>query len=137
MSKPLALIVEDDRRLGDTLVDLLEVLDLRCRYSTDAAQARQKLTKLKPDLVLLDLPLYNRTGMEILTDLRIDLRLRDTKVIVITTDQYAETAELQLADAVLIKPFTFELLEETVYGLIDNLMSSDGGEFASFSSIHP
>jgi DNA-binding response OmpR family regulator len=137
MTKPLALIVEDDRRLGDTLVDLLELLDLRCEYGANAAQARQQLSKLKPDLVLLDLPLYNRAGLDILTDIRVDLRLRDTKVIVITTQEYADIAELQLADAVLLKPFSFDSLEETIYELIEDLPSSDGGEFESFSSIHP
>jgi DNA-binding response OmpR family regulator len=137
MTKPLALIVEDDRRLGDTLVDLLELLDLRCEYGANATQARQQLSKLKPELVLLDLPLYNRIGLELLTDIRVDLRLRDTKVIVITTQEYSDTAELHLADAVLLKPFTFDSLEETISELIEDLPSSDGGEFESFSSIHP
>jgi|SRR5690606_31918620 len=136
MPKPLALILEGDRRLGDTLVDLLELLEMRCELIRDSKQARQQITHLKPDLVVIDLPFYKRTGLEILTDIRIDLRLRDTKVIVISTDQYTETAELDLADAVLIKPFSFNLLEETVYTLIE-LPSSDGGKFASFSSIHP
>lgn len=137
MPKPLALIVEDDRRLGDTFTDLLELLGLRVACSADGAQARQQMGKLRPDLVLLDLPLYNRTGTELLTDLRIDLRLRDTKVIVITTEQYAETAELRLADAVLIKPFSFDLLEATVKRLTSELTDSDDGERAPFSSLQP
>lgn len=137
MPKPLALIVEDDRRLGDTLVDLLELLDLRCEYSPNAAHARQKLSKLKPDLVLLDLPLYHRDGLDLLTDIRAGLRLRDTKIIVVTVQEYPYTAELHLADAVLIKPFSFDDFEQTIFSLIDDLPSSDGGEFESFSSIHP
>lgn len=136
MTKPLALIVEDDRRLGDTLVDLLELLDMRCEYSANAEQARLQLSKLKPDLVLLDLPLYNHVGLEILTDIRLDLRLRDTKIIVITNQDYSGTAEMDLADAVLLKPFSFDALEQAIYELID-VPSSDGGEFESYSSIHP
>ena len=137
MPKPLALIVEDDRRLGDTLVDLLELLDLRCEYCPNAAKARQQLSQMKPDLVLLDLPLYPRDGLDLLTDIRAGLRLRDTKVIVVTTQEHAQTAELHLADAVLIKPFSFDDLEQTIFRLIDDALSSDGGEFESFSSIHP
>ena len=137
MPKTLALIIANDRRLGDTLVDLLELLNLRAEYSTDGADARQKITLLKPGLVLIDLPLYDRTGFDILSNLRTDLRLRDTQVIVITTDQYADMVELGLADAVLFKPFSFDALEETLGRLINNSRPSDGGELESFSSIHP
>lgn len=137
MLKPLALIIENGRRLGDTLIDLLELLDLRCEYNYGGAQVRQQLTGLRPDLVLIDLPFHGHAGLDLLTTIRTDLRLRDTKVIVFTSDQYADTTELQLADAVLIKPFSLDLLEESVYRLIDDRPVSDSGEFASFSSIYP
>lgn len=137
MPKPLTLIVEDDRRLGETLTDLFELLGLRVEYGADSARARQQMGELKPDLILLDLPLYNRGGLDFLSDLQSDLRLRDAKVIVITTEQYAETADLRLADAVLIKPFSFDLLEATVNTLVGDLAASDDGKLASFSGIQP
>jgi CheY-like chemotaxis protein len=137
MNKPLALVIADDRRLGDTLVDLFELLGFRCEFRENAKQAKEVMRKFKPDIALIDHPFYKRTGLEILTDIRTDLRLRDTKVIVITTDDHADTAELRLADAVLLKPFSFDLLEETVYELTDNPASSDDGELEPFNNIRP
>ncbi len=74
----------------------------------DGEKALQFFTRLKPDVVFLDLLLPGKSGIEVLADLRrVDPR---TRVVVITAVDQAEI-DRQLSDkgihAILRKPFSF------------------------------
>lgn len=118
MPNPSVMLIEDDRHLRDTIFDLLELLDIDCTIASEDMTTRANLVTLKPDLVLLDMPLRVRSALCILTDIRLDFRLRHTKLVVIVADEYADIPECRLADAVLVKPFAIGELETTLRSIL-------------------
>ena len=105
MSKPLSLIMEDDPEIGDILS-----ISLRNSFETelikDGNQALDRLAEVVPALIILDLHLPAVSGKEIFAQIRADIRLETTKVILCTADALqAETMQSQ-ADLVLLKPIS-------------------------------
>jgi DNA-binding response OmpR family regulator len=89
---------------------LLGLIDFRYEAVTDGAVAFERVLQLRPKLVLLDLQLPNVSGFDILTSIRKDARLYNTKVIVITSEKFIELAKVRQADGVLVKLFTLSAL---------------------------
>jgi two-component system, chemotaxis family, response regulator Rcp1 len=71
----------------------------------------------KPDLVLLDLMLPKRNGLEVLAELRSDLSLKDLPVVVLTASEHEEDrtqCELFQVDCYIQKPVNLEKFLEIV-----------------------
>lgn len=64
------LIVEDEPFIMEALSFLLEREGLAVSTHTDGDGCVERIQSLKPDLVILDMMLPNRSGMQILEDLR-------------------------------------------------------------------
>ena len=69
LSRPKILIVDDALFFREMLVDLLMPLNLNLSLAADAAEALAYLNKKSCDLVLLDLNLPDRNGLELITDI--------------------------------------------------------------------
>jgi response regulator of citrate/malate metabolism len=77
------------------------------------AEALRRAVELRPDLVLLDLYLPDRSGLEVLADLR--GAVPDVDVLMVTAARDAETVRAAVRGGVvhyLIKPFGFEDLRD-------------------------
>jgi two-component system, repressor protein LuxO len=122
LNPAFTLLVEDDEHLNQTLSEILALLDLKYVTITDGAVAYDQILQYQPELVLLDLQLPNTSGYDILQAVRHESRLDGTRVIIITANQFVNMADLQLADAVLIKPFTLHALSDAI-----ELVSSQKG----------
>ena len=62
--------------------------------------------RLRPDVVILDMMMPRRTGLEVLQEIRKDDALAETPVIVLTAQPAArEDAMREGADVVMVKPF--------------------------------
>jgi chemosensory pili system protein ChpA (sensor histidine kinase/response regulator) len=116
MTKPLALIVEDERDLSFILAQIAELAgyDTEVIHSGDIALNR--LSEIIPDLVLLDLNLPKVLGTEILQYIRDEQRLFEVYVIVVTAFQHLAEATYEQADHVLNKPFEFDHLNHLIAG---------------------
>jgi DNA-binding response OmpR family regulator len=102
------LIVEDDRSLGAFLKTGLELEGHRVEWVEDGEAALLHSAADRPDLVILDLSLPKRDGMEVLAEMR--ARHDDSSVLVLTgrNDLHARVQCLDLgADDCLLKPFSF------------------------------
>jgi CheY-like chemotaxis protein len=120
------LLVEDDP--GDVLMTT-EAFELSCLHSTlhvagDGEQALRFLRRAgeftgapRPGLILLDLNLPRRSGLEVLAELKADPDLLTIPVVIFSTSQ-AETdiaASYQLhANAYIIKPVSLDLFTEAI-----------------------
>lgn len=94
--KKRILIVEDDDVLRDVLTEKLS----KNGYSVDIAQdgiiALEKLRLVKPDLILLDILMPRKNGIEVLEELHGDQNLKDVPVIIISNSgQPLEIARAQ------------------------------------------
>jgi DNA-binding response OmpR family regulator len=102
------LIVEDDRALGAFLKTGLQAEGHRVDWVEDGEAALVQSAESHPDLVVLDLSLPKRDGMEVLAEMR--ARHDDASVLVLTgrNDMNARVQCLDMgADDCLLKPFSF------------------------------
>ena len=115
---PTVLVVEDDPSLRTALVSTLKAAGLRPVPAVDAAEASRWFRHYKPDLVLLDLGLPDRDGLEVIAD----VRAAGTTPIVVLSARDAEAVKVEAldrgADDYVTKPFGVdELLARIRAGL--------------------
>jgi len=102
------LVVEDDRALGTFLKTGLELEGYRVDWVEDGEAALLWSAAEHPELVLLDLSLPKRDGMEVLAEMR--ERHDDASVLVLTgrNELHVQVQCLDMgADDCLLKPFSF------------------------------
>jgi CheY-like chemotaxis protein len=110
--RPFALIVEDHLATAEFFAMALSESGFETEIVNSGETALERLSKVIPDLITLDLNLPSVHGAEILKAVRSDERLADTRVIVATTHwEGAEEVEEQ-ADLVILKPISYEQLRD-------------------------
>jgi CheY-like chemotaxis protein len=112
------LICEDEEALRELVrVSLGE--GYRYAEASDGVESLELAFELRPDLVILDLMLPRKSGLEVLADLRRDKLVRDTPVVVITAWTHAQQAALAAgADRFVAKPFDPDELKSVVAELL-------------------
>ena len=78
------LIVEDEEALAKVLVEKLKSNSFTCETASDGIKALESLKKFKPDVVLLDLMLPIKGGMEVLKEMKSDDETKNLPVIVLS-----------------------------------------------------
>ena len=112
MKSPLALIVEDHLASAEFFATALGESGFETEVIRSGQDALDRLAKVVPDMIILDLNLPGVHGSELLKSVRSDQRMADTHVIITTTHwQEAEEVE-QEADLVILKPVGFEQLRD-------------------------
>jgi DNA-binding response OmpR family regulator len=102
------LVVEDDRPLGAFLQRGMELEGHQVEWVCDGEAALVRVTALQPQLVVLDLSLPKRDGVEVLAAMR--ARQDDASILVLTGRCGVDTKVKCLnlgADDCLFKPFSF------------------------------
>ena len=117
-SRPTVLVCDDEPNLRE----LIRV-SLGDGYvfveATDGEQALDLARRLRPDLVVLDLMMPRRNGLEILAELRRDALLAGTPVVVVTAQPAAQDeARANGADGVVVKPFNPDELADLAASLV-------------------
>lgn len=113
------LLVEDDLMIGESVLDLLRSEDYAVDWVKDGEMAEAALRSQDYDLVLLDLGLPRKDGMDVLQTLR--TRQARLPVLVVTArDALAQRVEgLDAgADDYLLKPFEPEELLARIRALL-------------------
>lgn len=112
------LICEDEPTLRELIRASLDG-GYRFAEASDGYVALQLAQELAPDAVVLDLMLPGLSGLEVLTGLRADERLRETRVLIITA--WSENREDLIAagaDDFLAKPFDPDELKRKLEKLL-------------------
>jgi len=86
------LLVEDEPLLRRAFRALLEACGYRVREAGTAAEALEQAAAAQPDLILLDLGLPDRDGLEVVAELRSRPGTRDVPVVAMTGRSGPETA---------------------------------------------
>ena len=100
------LVVEDEPVIARLVRDYLEQAGFAVRVAGDGDAALDQARAAKPDLVVLDLGLPRRDGLDVMRELR---RAADTPVIVLTArgEETDRVVGLELgADDYVVKPFS-------------------------------
>ena len=108
------LICDDE----PSLRELIRVsLDGPYRFveADDGEESLELARSVRPDVVILDMMMPRRSGLEVLNALRRDHELADTRVIVLTAQPATREQALQAgADIVMVKPFEPEQIAAAV-----------------------
>jgi DNA-binding response OmpR family regulator len=111
MTKPIALIIEDDPQLNQIFTLALSS-QFECEAIQDGQAALTRLTDVLPDVIVLDLHLPGVNGEVILNYICNEARLENARIILATADaRQAEQLE-DKADIVLLKPISPVQLRE-------------------------
>ncbi len=111
MAKAKILIIEDDPDISGLLGLRLKRNDYDTAFASDAVTAMTVARKERPDLILLDISLPGMDGVEVLSRIRADERLRDLPVIALTAHAMAGEREKYLGagfDDYIAKPIVDE-----------------------------
>ena len=123
MNKPVALIVEDDRDVVALFRHVLDIAGYHTEIVLDGKEAMDRLEASQPSIVLLDLQLPGMSGIDILTRMRADDRMRNIPVVVITAyAPYAASLPVE-PDLLLLKPVDINQLSN----LVQRLQVTQGG----------
>jgi two-component system phosphate regulon response regulator PhoB len=127
MAKPTKkiLIVDDDADIREAVRLALEeqdYLNIEVTESADVASGIQQMKAIKPDIVILDLHLTDKTGFDFMDIMHKNKRFAKTKVIMLTADDTIENvlkAELEGIGSYnfLGKPFNISELQALVLNL--------------------
>jgi CheY-like chemotaxis protein len=110
-----ALVVDDDVFVVSALAELLDDDGYDVHTATNGFSALRLATELKPTVILLDLALPERTGKELLADLRSDPATHDIAIVVVTGfPEGLSDREIAETDGVISKPFDANELLTTV-----------------------
>ena len=107
-----ALVVEDDFDLSELFAQALRAAGFETEAIRDGLVAQQRIPAVTPQVVVLDMHLPNVSGETLFKQIREDARLKDTYVIVATSDALMGEDMRHVADFVLIKPTSFTQLRD-------------------------
>jgi len=113
------LVVDDDPEIVTFLATLLELEGIESTVATSAAAALEKLEHGLPNLVLLDIAMPDRDGLDLCRALKKDPRTRDVPVFVVSARPGKDVVERALAagaEEFIRKPFENQELIERIRG---------------------
>lgn len=102
------LVVDDDPEIVTFLATLLELEGIESTVATSAAAAMERLEQGLPDLVLLDIAMPDRDGLDLCRALKKDPRTSGVPVFVVSARPGKDVVERALAagaEEFIRKPF--------------------------------
>jgi CheY-like chemotaxis protein len=117
------LVCDNEEVLRGLVLASLEGSGYDFVEARDGEDALGQARRVRPDLILLDMMMPGRTGLEVLRELRRDPELRDIPVVMLTARAQAadrESAEAAGVDCFLAKPFSPRELARAVEELLEN-----------------
>ena len=115
------LVVEDSLTQMEVITSCLQRGGLNVMTAIDGNDAMTKINSQKPDAIILDVVLPNKSGFELCRDLKAEAGTSKIPVVICSTkasDMDKFWGMKQGADAYLTKPVDQELLLQTVKQLI-------------------
>lgn len=125
MSMATVLIIDDDRKHSELLKNYLKQFGIRMESAGDAEEGLRKLSRVDPDLLLLDVMLPGRDGFDICREVR---KTSDIPIIMLTArgDVVDRVSGLELgADDYIGKPFEPRELVARIQSILRRSSSAD------------
>ncbi len=111
--RPVVLLVEDDEFSHQLVAVTLESRNVELVFESDGAAALDRIRSVQPDLVLMDVVLPGRDGVELTQRMKADPALAGIPVVMLTGEARREilvrSMEAGAADFI-VKPFTPDAL---------------------------
>ena len=117
MAKQKILVVDDDKAILEMVKFALESEGFEVATATDGDEALNKVSKEKPDLIILDVMMPGIDGFEVCRHLKFDPQYQNVPVIILTakTEDIDKMTGLEIgADEYITKPFDTKQLIKSV-----------------------
>ncbi len=117
------LIVDDEPNIVTSLEFLMRGGDYDVLVARDGEEALGLAESFRPDLVLLDVMMPQRSGFDVCRSIRENPALRETKIVILTAKGRAVEKDKGLnlgANAYVTKPFSTKELMITVCRLLSS-----------------
>jgi DNA-binding response OmpR family regulator len=113
------LLVDDEKSILLAL-ELFLKKNYQVKTATCAAEALKTIKNFSPDCFLIDLKLPQKSGLELITDLKKITKFKNTPVILLSAVGVGEDilAKNVVISQYLSKPFTLEELEEAILKIL-------------------
>ncbi len=115
------LIVDDEPNIVTSLEFLMRGSSYEVQVARNGEEALRRAESFRPDLVLLDVMMPQRSGFEVCQKIRENPAFRNVKIVVLTAKgrELEKNRGLDLgANAYVTKPFSTKELMSTVRGLL-------------------
>jgi len=113
------LIVDDNPHILEAIAFVLETENYNVETVNKSEGVEETIKKYRPDLILLDLLLSGRTGEEITKVLKMDKKMKNIPIIIISAHPTAsKIAKDAGADGFIAKPFDINLLLEQIQNFL-------------------
>lgn len=106
---PNIVIVEDEPNIAESLSFILTRASFNVTCVPDGNDAIFEIQNIRPKVVILDVMLPNRSGLEILRDIRGSASISKIPVLMLSAKGQARDKEIALeagADRYVVKPFS-------------------------------
>ena len=117
------LVIEDDNDVRESLRQVLEQVGYEVEEACDGEEGIERYREKQADLIITDIIMPKKEGIETITDLRVEFP--DVKVIAISgggrlgPEPYLELAKGFGANRIIMKPFTTTEILEAVQELLE------------------
>jgi two-component system alkaline phosphatase synthesis response regulator PhoP len=131
------LVVDDEKDIIQILKYNLELNGYEVDIAENGVDAISKAKSFKPDLILLDIMMPHKDGIQTCIELRANSAYDDTLIIFLTakSDEQSEIKGLELgADDYISKPIKPKLLVSRIHSAFRRL-SKDDGKIISFPNL--
>ena len=121
MKGKIVLVVDDSATIREIVADALKGVGFVVHQAGDGEDGLNKAKSLKPNVIILDLTMPKRDGLDVATDLRADPATAQIKIIMLTTrdSEFDMMVGKELgADKYLPKPFDSQTLIDAVRGVL-------------------
>ena len=123
----IILVVEDEESVRELLRLYLEKEGFQVELASDGEEALKKMSRISPDLVLLDLMLPKKDGWEVCREIR---KTSYVPIIMLTArgEEFDKVLGLELgADDYVAKPFSPRELVARIKAVLRRFNASSGG----------
>ena len=122
MAKKKILVVDDEESLRELVSTVLQEAGYDVAVAIDGKDCLERLGKMRPDLILLDMMMPGMSGREVCERIRKDPKISGLKVAFLTVAKFSETGKDTLSRMKVLdyitKPFDNDDLVKRVRRII-------------------
>jgi len=121
----IALVVDDNADIRELITQILEEENFIVHSAAEATSALSLIHELQPDLLLLDVMMPGKSGIDLLCEIRASQvpLINELPVLIITAKSQAADIEIAMsagANSYIVKPFRSVALMEKISSLLSN-----------------
>ena len=128
------LIIEDDVALANLYKTELELAGYSVVHVSEGSRAVSAIEENPPSVVLLDIMLPGRNGLEILKDIRENEQIKDTKVIMLTNFGNEENVSMALELGALDYIMKYKITPSEMKDRLSSLLGQSAGSGVKLTS---